>query len=115
MVHVIEVIGFSLPKSDPTFPGNGYSQTNDPDSHNKIQLFVTNALICSDARRRTHEFATFFLGSNCGATIRTYSGSGKAPPFVDKFRAHRNAMLIEMQLAHSTTIIKILWVHTTRI
>ena len=55
MVHLIEVIGFSSPKSDPTFPGN------------------------------------------------------------DKFRAHRNAMLIEMQLAHSTTVIKILWVDTTRI
>ena len=25
MVHLIEVIGFSSPKSDPTFPGNGYS------------------------------------------------------------------------------------------
>ena len=28
------------------------------------------------------------------------------PPFVDKFRPHRNAILIEMQLAHSTTIIE---------
>ena len=33
---------------------------------------------------------------------------------VDKFRPHRNAMLIEMQLAHSTTIIEILCVDTTR-
>ena len=41
MVHLIEVIVFSSPKSDPTFLGNGYSQTNDPDSHNKVQLFVT--------------------------------------------------------------------------
>ena len=102
MVHLIEVIGFSSPKSDPTFPGNGYSQTNGPDSHNKVLLFVSNALICSDARRRSHKFATFFLGPTCGATIRTYSGSAKAPPYVDKFRAHRNATLIEMQLAHST-------------
>ena len=39
-----------------------------------------------DARRRTQKFATFFLGSNCGATIRIYSGSAKAPPLVDKFR-----------------------------
>ena len=90
MVHLIEVIGFSSPKSDPTFPRNGYSQTNYPDSHNKVLLCVTNALMCSDARSRTHKFATFFLGPNCGATILTYSGSAKAPPFVDKFRAHSN-------------------------
>ena len=31
-----------------------------------------------------HKFATVFLGPNCGATIRTYSGSAKAPPYVDK-------------------------------
>ena len=31
-----------------------------------------------DAPRRTQKFATFFLGTNCGATIRTYSGSAKA-------------------------------------
>ena len=90
MVHLIEVIGFCSPKSDPTFPGNGYSQKNDADSHNKVQLFVTigvNLLRCSKTMRLvTCKFATFFLGSNCGATIRTYSGSAKAPPYVDKFR-----------------------------
>ena len=36
---------------------------------------------------------------NGGTTIRTYFESAKAPPFVGKFRALRNAMLIEMQLA----------------
>ena len=89
MVHLIGVIGFSLHKSDPTFPGNEYSQKNEQDSHNNVHLFVTTcALICSDARRQTHKFATFFLASNCGATIRIYSGSARAPPYVDKFR-HR--------------------------
>ena len=74
MVHLIEVIGFYSPKSDPTFPGNGYS--------NKMTQQRINWL--RDARRRMQKLATFFLGSNCGATIRTYSGSAKAPPLVDK-------------------------------
>ena len=95
MVHLIEVIGFSSPKLDPTFPVNGYSQ----------KMTQTDELICSDARRRTLKFSTFFLGPNCGATIRTYSGSAKAPPYVDKFRRTETAMLTEMRLAHSTTII----------
>ena len=75
MVHLIDVIGFSSPKSDPTFPVNGYSPK-------MTQTDEVNLIRCS-------KFATFFQGPHCGATIRTYSGPAKAPPYVDKFR-HRN-------------------------